>query len=83
MSTIDKKTYDETLGQSLLNNGVSRRSFLKFCSTVASAMALPPAAAKVMAETLSKANGNRSSGYPSRNVPVVQNPITRSHKPTA
>ena len=31
-----------TLGESLKNHGVSRRSFMKFCATTASMMALPP-----------------------------------------
>ena len=43
MMTEEQVEKAETLGKSLISNGVSRRTFLKFCSTVASAMALPPA----------------------------------------
>ena len=45
----------ETLGELLARRGISRRRFLKFCSAVATAMALPPSMVPVMAASLSKA----------------------------
>jgi hydrogenase small subunit len=41
-----------TIGELLDRNGVSRRAFVKYCSAMASALALPPLAGKVMAEQL-------------------------------
>lgn len=46
---------DQTLGEALREQGVSRRSFLKFCAATASMMALPPTMVPVIAETLEKA----------------------------
>jgi len=46
---------DQTIGEILRSKGVSRRSFLKFCATTASVMALPPAMIPVIAEALEKA----------------------------
>jgi hydrogenase small subunit len=44
-----------TLGERLSARGVSRRAFLKFCASMASIMALPPALAAEMAEKLARA----------------------------
>ncbi len=41
-----------TIGEHLLQNGVSRRAFLKYCTAMASLMALPPTMGRAMAETL-------------------------------
>ena len=46
---------DSTLGDALRNNGISRRSFLKFCAATASMMALPPAMIPANANALEKA----------------------------
>ena len=45
---------DKTLGETLRERGISRRSFLKFCATTASMMALPPSMIPVIASTLEK-----------------------------
>jgi len=45
-----------TLGGFLRSQGVSRRAFLKFCSTLASTMAIPAGMVSVMAETLERAS---------------------------
>ncbi|MDZ7584302.1 MAG: twin-arginine translocation signal domain-containing protein, partial [Thiobacillus sp.] len=39
----------------LARQGVSRRTFLKYCATLASMMALPPAAGLAMAEAMAAA----------------------------
>jgi len=44
-----------TLGEVLRERGVSRRSFMKFCATTASLMALPPAMIPVIARALEQA----------------------------
>jgi hydrogenase small subunit len=44
-----------TLGDALRSQGVSRRSFMKFCATTASMMALPPSMIPMIAHALEKA----------------------------
>jgi hydrogenase small subunit len=39
----------KTIGQALIDNGVSRRTFLKYCTAMASLLALPPGAARALA----------------------------------
>ncbi len=46
---------DETLGDVLRQRGISRRSFLKFCATTASMMALPPSMIPTIAHALERA----------------------------
>ncbi len=46
---------DKTLGEVLRQQGISRRSFMKFCVATASMLALPPGMAPVMAEALNRA----------------------------
>jgi hydrogenase small subunit len=82
MTPEDTKETTETLGSNLISNGVSRRTFLKFCSTVASAMALPPAAAAAMAETLSKSTRQSVIWLSFQECTGCTESITRSHKPT-
>ncbi|MEP6548923.1 MAG: hydrogenase small subunit [Gammaproteobacteria bacterium] len=45
----------ELVGEILLRHGISRRSFIKYCTAAASAMALPPGMGAVMAEQLRQA----------------------------
>jgi hydrogenase small subunit len=69
---------------SLVQQGVSRRSFLKYCATLASMMALPPAAGPAMAAAIAAAATRRP--------PVIwlsfqectgcTESLTRSHSPT-
>ena len=53
--TNNTKDKGSTLGDALRSQGVSRRSFLKFCATTASMMALPPAMIPMIAQALEKA----------------------------
>jgi hypothetical protein len=39
----------------LARQGVTRRTFMKYCATLASMMALPPAAGRAMAEAMAAA----------------------------
>ena len=82
MMTEEQVGKAETLGKSLISNGISRRTFLKFCSTVASAMALPPAAAQAMAEKLSQATRQSVIWLSFQECTGCTESITRSHKPT-
>ena len=45
----------DTLGEALRRQGVSRRSFMKFCASMASMMALPPAMIPMIANALERA----------------------------
>ena len=42
----------QTIGELLLQNGVSRRTFLKYCTAMASLLALPPTMGRALAEQL-------------------------------
>jgi hydrogenase small subunit len=53
--TKDLSRKDKTLGEALRSQGISRRSFLKFCAATASMMALPPAMIPTIANALEKA----------------------------
>lgn len=53
--TNDLSRKDKTLGEALRSQGVSRRSFLKFCAATASMMALPPSMIPTIANALEKA----------------------------
>jgi hydrogenase small subunit len=48
MATINK----QTVGEMLQQRGVSRRSFIKFCTVTASLMAMPPLSGRAMAQKL-------------------------------
>ncbi len=71
---------------SLARQGVTRRSFLKYCSTLASMMALPPAAGHAMAEAMAAASsgGQRPSviWLPFQVCTGCTEAITRSHSPS-
>ena len=47
--------HELTVGEMLLKYGISRRSFIKYCTATASAMALPPWMGPAMAEQLRNA----------------------------
>ncbi len=53
--TNDISRKDKTLGEALRSQGISRRSFLKFCAATASMMALPPSMIPTIANALEKA----------------------------
>ena len=51
----DEARSEKTLGEVLRSQGVSRRSFLKFCAATASMMALPPSMIPAIAAALERA----------------------------
>jgi hydrogenase small subunit len=72
----------ESLGIQLARRGVSRRSFLKFCTAMTSAMALPPALAAQMAEGLAKARRQSVIWLSFQECTGCTESLTRSHNPT-
>jgi len=74
--------YEKTLGEVLAARGVSRRTFLKFCASMASVMAMPPSMAAVMAEKLAKARRQSVIWLSFQECTGCTESITRSHAPT-
>jgi hydrogenase small subunit len=66
----------------LARQGVSRRTFLKYCATLASMMALPPAAGRAMAEALAAVRRPSVVWLPFQECTGCTESITRSHSPT-
>ncbi len=66
----------------LVREGVSRRTFLKYCATLASMMALPPTAGRAMAEALAAARRPSVIWLPFQECTGCTESITRSHSPT-
>lgn len=73
---------NKTLGETLREQGISRRSFLKFCATTASLMALPPTMTAVIAETLEKAKRPSVIWLSFQECTGCTESLTRSHAAT-
>ena len=73
---------DQTLGDYLRTQGVSRRGFLKFCSATASLMALPPSAVAQVAEALATARRPSVIWLSFQECTGCTESLTRSHAPT-
>ncbi len=73
---------DHRLASELIRHGISRRTFLKFCTSMASLMALPPAAAAQMAEKLTTVKRQSVIWLSFQECTGCTESITRSHKPT-
>jgi hydrogenase small subunit len=74
--------YQATFGDVLRSQGVSRRAFLKFCSTTASLMALPAGTATAMAEALSETRRPSVIWLSFQECTGCTEALTRSHAPT-
>ena len=72
----------ETLGERLAQQGISRRAFLKFCTAMASLMALPPGTATAIAEALVKAKRPSVIWLSFQECTGCTESLTRSHSPT-
>jgi hydrogenase small subunit len=72
----------ENLADTLLQQGISRRGFLKFCASMASLMALPPGMAPAIAEALSKASRPSVIWLSFQECTGCTESLTRSHSPT-
>ncbi len=71
-----------TLGDLLVERGVSRRAFLKYSSYLATLMALPPTAAEAMAEGLAKARRQAVIWLSFQECTGCTESLTRSFTPT-
>ncbi len=66
----------------LARQGISRRTFLKYCTTLATLMALPPGVGKVMAAALAKAPRPSVIWLPFQECTGCTESITRSNSPS-
>jgi len=73
---------DQTLGEYLQAQGVSRRGFLKFCSATASLMALPPSVVAQVADALAAARRPSVIWLSFQECTGCTESLTRSHAPT-
>ncbi|MEJ2508402.1 MAG: hydrogenase small subunit [Gammaproteobacteria bacterium] len=73
---------EQTLGEVLRQQGVSRRGFLKFCATTASLMALPPSMVPAIAKALDKALRPSVIYLSFQECTGCAESLTRSHSPT-
>jgi hydrogenase small subunit len=73
---------DKTLGEILRVQGISRRSFLKFCATTASMMALPPSMIPTIANALEKARKPSVIWLSFQECTGCTESLTRAHAPT-
>src|SRR5210317_950943 len=71
-----------TLAESLENHGVSRRSFMKFCATTASMMALSPSMIPMIAQALENARRPSVIWLSFQECTGCTESLTRSHAPT-
>ena len=72
----------ETLGEILRSQKVSRRSFMKFCATTASMMALPPAMIPVIANALENARRPSVIWLSFQECTGCTESLTRAHSPS-
>ncbi|CAG0909087.1 unnamed protein product, partial [Cyprideis torosa] len=73
---------EKTLGESLMQRGISRRGFLKFGAYLASLMALPPSASIAIAEALIQARRQSVIWLSFQECTGCTESLTRSHSPT-
>jgi hydrogenase small subunit len=71
-----------TLAETMSLHGISRRSFLKFCATTASLMALPPTMAPAIAAALERARRPSVIWLSFQECTGCTESILRSHAPT-
>jgi hydrogenase small subunit len=71
-----------TVGEMLRRHGISRRSFIKFCTATASAMALPPLIGPAMAEQLRNARRPSVVYLSFQECTGCMESLTRSFAPT-
>ncbi|MFO7953710.1 hydrogenase small subunit [Thioalkalivibrio sp.] len=76
------KDQDLTLGEELRRQGISRRSFLKFCAAVASSMAIPASMVPAMAESLAQARRQSVIWMSYQECTACIESLTRSYTPT-
>lgn len=72
----------ETIGDLLARRGISRRALLKYAAYLASAMALPPSASRVMAQGLADARRQSVIWLSFQECTGCTESLTRSFSPT-
>ncbi len=72
----------ETLGDLLARRGISRRTFIKFCSAIASSMALSPGIVSAMAESLASAKRQSVIWLSFQECTGCTESLTRSSQPS-
>ena len=72
----------DTFADHLERNGISRRGFLKFCSSMAAALALPAGSAEVMAKALAETRRPTVIWLSFQECTGCTESITRSYAPT-
>jgi hydrogenase small subunit len=72
----------DTLEKRLAQQGISRRAFLKFCTAMATLMALPPGTAPAIAAALAKAKRPSVIWLSFQECTGCTESLTRSHSPT-
>jgi len=73
---------EHTLEERLRQQGISRRGFLKFCTAMASLMALPPTMSMAIADALGKARRPSVIWLSFQECTGCTESLTRSHSPT-
>jgi hydrogenase small subunit len=73
---------DDTLGAHLRRQGISRRTFLKFCTAMTSLMALPPTAIAQVAQAIEKSRRRSVIWLAFQECTGCAESFTRSHSPT-
>jgi hydrogenase small subunit len=81
-STNSRSSNKDSLGEILRKQGVSRRSFMKFCATTASLMALPPSMIPMIANALEKARRPSVIWLSFQECTGCTESLTRAHSPT-
>ncbi|MGB7451249.1 MAG: hydrogenase small subunit [Lysobacterales bacterium] len=82
LSMKDGTSKKGTLGEVLHSQGVSRRSFMKFCATTASMMALPPAMIPMIAKALENAKRPSVIWLSFQECTGCTESLTRAHTPS-
>lgn len=78
----DTGSTDITLGEVLRERGISRRSFLKFCASAASLMALPPSMIPTIAHALEQARRPSVIWLSFQECTGCTESLTRAHTPS-
>ncbi len=79
---LEKSQLNKTLGETMRSQGVSRRSFLKFCAATASMMAMSPAMIPKIAHALESARRPSVIWLSFQECTGCTESLTRAHTPT-
>jgi len=77
-----KTPRDETIGDAMRRNGISRRTLLKFCSGIAASMALPASMVPAMAQNVLQSRRQSVIWFSCQECTGCIESLTRSYAPT-